>query len=117
MRTIEWNNDFKACRAAADKKEFDKALAEKIGKGMFNAYKQQQQEPEPYGPSMVSCMYFDNYSNTYLKEISDSEAKILFLGASDIFWRLIASIDTSLGEIETTVDEIDTTFDSIQGFR
>ena len=46
MRTIEWNNDFKTCRAAADRKEFDEALAEKIGKGMFNAYKQQQQEPE-----------------------------------------------------------------------
>ena len=104
MRTIEWNNDFKACRAAADRKEFDEALAEKIGKGMFNAYKQQQQEPEPYGPSMASYMYFDNYSNTYLKEISDSEAKILFLGASDIFWRLIKYNGAEKTTIITEID-------------
>ena len=90
-RTFEWDGDYDECRAEVDKGNFDADMAQKIGRGMYRAYKLQKKMPLSMGWSLCSSTYFD-YLWTHdikVKELSEREAKILFLAASNVLRRLL----------------------------
>ena len=92
IRTFEWNGDFEACRAEADAGKFDTELANVVGQKMFYDYKTQRQADTPIkmGWSVSTSTTFDMLwtLDARLKHLSESEAKVLFLAASDIFRKL-----------------------------
>jgi len=92
LRTFEWNGDWENCRAAADSGKFDAGLAKMVGKKMYKAYRLEQGSDEPMkvGWSMLTSHTFDVLWTTHerVKHLSEKEAKVLFLAASDIFQKL-----------------------------
>ena len=111
MKSLEWNGDWEECRAAADRKEFDETLAEEIGKAAYNDYiNQAPEDGQCYdGPSLRSTNYFYTLLNKgeKLKDYSERDAKILFLGASDTFWEIFNERQTRgrLEEKRTAVEQ------------
>lgn len=91
-RTFEWNGDFQACRAEADAGNFDKELALLVGKRMYHAYRLERLVDKPFkvGWSICTSDMFDRLWTTHprVKGLSEQEAKVLFLAASDIFHKL-----------------------------
>lgn len=89
IRTFEWNGDFEACRAEADAWKFDAQLAEIIARKMRDDYHKRLKDV-PIGWSLSTSSTFDfmwTYDNR-VKHLSEHEAKVLFLAASDIFRKL-----------------------------
>ena len=91
-RTIEWDNDFEACRAEADAGKFDAELAVFIGKKMYQAYRLERLVNKPFkvGWSICTSGLFDRLWTRHprVKDLSEHEAKVLFLAASDVFHKL-----------------------------
>ena len=91
-RTIEWDADFEECRAAADAGEFDAELAAHVGKRMYQAYRLEKLYDKPFkvGWSISTSTTFDQMLICYkpMENLSDREAKVLFLAASDVFHKL-----------------------------
>ncbi|MDE0016819.1 MAG: hypothetical protein OXU51_11570 [Candidatus Poribacteria bacterium] len=91
-RTFEWNGDFQACRAEADAGKFDKELALLVGKRMYQAYRLERlvDKPLKVGWSICTSETFDLLWTRHprLKNLSEHDAKVLFLAGSDIFHHL-----------------------------
>ncbi|MCY3743619.1 MAG: hypothetical protein OXH00_21610 [Candidatus Poribacteria bacterium] len=91
-RTFEWDGDFEACRAEADAGKFDTELAEFVGKRMYQAYRLERLVDKPFkvGWSICTSETFDMLwtQNNKVKHLSEHEAKVLFLAASDVFHKL-----------------------------
>ena len=91
-RTFEWNGDFDDCRAAADAGKFDTELAELVGKKMYYAYRLERlvDKPLKVGWSICTSDTFDRLWTLHprVKDLSEHDAKVLFLAASDIFHKL-----------------------------
>ena len=92
LRTFEWNGDWETCRKAADAGDFDKELAEAVGKHMYAMYRLETIVDKPFkvGWSMLISHVFDKMwtLDKRVKPLSETEAKILFLAASDVFQKL-----------------------------
>ena len=91
-RTFEWDCDFEACRAEADAGEFDAELAQMIGKKMYQSYRLERVVDKPFkvGWSICTSETFDRLWTRHprIKPLSEHDAKVLFLAASDIFHKL-----------------------------
>ncbi|MDE0423532.1 MAG: hypothetical protein OXN25_01550 [Candidatus Poribacteria bacterium] len=91
-RTFEWDNDFDECRAEADAGKFDAELAMFVGKRMYQAYRLERLFDKPFkvGWSICTSTTFDLLwaNNLKVKHLSEREAKVLFLAASDVFHQL-----------------------------
>ena len=91
-RTFEWNGDFDECRAEADAGKFDAELAMFVGKRMYQAYRLERLVDKPFkvGWSICTSDLFDRLwaNNEKVKHLSEHEAKVLFLAASDVFHKL-----------------------------
>ena len=92
LRTFEWNGDFEGCRAEADAGTFDAELAQAIGQRMFDDYQKQRQAGNPLkmGWSVLTSTTFDALwtLDARVRNLSEHEAKVLFLASSDIFQKL-----------------------------
>lgn len=93
LRSFEWNGDWERCREEADKGNFDKALAESVGKQMQTEYRLQLLSDDvkfKLGWSMSTSHTFDKMwtLDKRLKPLSEQEAKILFLASNDVFQKL-----------------------------
>ena len=92
LRTFEWNGDFQTCRAEADAGKFDAELAQVIGQRMFDDYQKQRQAGNPLkmGWSVLTSTTFDVLwtLDARVRNLSEHEAKVLFLASSDVFQRL-----------------------------
>ena len=86
MKGIHWNGDWQDCRNTVDKGDFDAELAQAIGKEILDDYKQQEDKQFMMGWSLRSKTYFCQLwtQDDRIKHLSDKEAKILFIAASDV---------------------------------
>ena len=93
LRSFEWNGDWERCREEADKGNFDKSLAESVGKQMQTEYRLQLLSDDvkfKLGWSISTSHTFDKIwtFDKRIKPLSEQEAKILFLASSDVFQKL-----------------------------
>ena len=92
LRTFEWNGDFEGCRAEADAGTFDAELAQVVGERMHSDYHKQLnfENSHKMGWSLSTSTTFDALwtLDARVRNLSEHEAKVLFLASSDIFQKL-----------------------------
>ena len=107
QRTITWKKgaDYETCKAAFEKGKFDNELAKKLAREMDKA--------RPfylklgYGLSWGSSLYFDTQlnKNPKLQDLSDQDAKVLYIAASTHFFNILKARDNEpLDPIPGTVN-------------
>lgn len=91
-RIFQWNDDFEECREKATAGTFNTALARSIGQTMYQEYRAQLRANTNHkmGGSLSSFHSFCRLwtCDARIQHFSESDAKVLFLAASDVFQRL-----------------------------